>query len=527
MILRRYLVREAFIAFAAVLATLMLVVVAARFANYLAAAAEGQIGRAFILELVALKCIDALTPLLPASVFAGLLLALGRFDRDHEIVAMLAGGLGRGALAGAMLCLGLGFAAAAGALSLVAAPWVSERYQSLKAHARDSADLSQIVAERFMHFGHTDPVFYVERLSGGNRSMEKVFMHTSQGGEDEVILAPNARYVSREDGRFVVLEAGRRYVGTPGRGDWSSTRFTRYTVRIRETQTRTSADRADTMSTARLWEAGTSDRVASAELQWRLSQPVLTLVLASIAVTLSGTSRGRFDRLLLGTACYLAYLGLVLGATGAIQSGDLPARIGVWPIHGGFATAAILLFLRSLRAPRTRRWPAEALEELTRSVLRTLRTRRRPAEALKELTRSVLRTLRIRRRPAEALDELTRSVLRTLRTRRRPAEALKELTRSVLRTLRIRRRPAEALDELTRSVLRTLRTRRRPAEALEELTRSVLRALRTRRRPAEALEELTRSVLRALRTRRRPAEALEELTRSVLRALRTRRRPRA
>ena len=359
MILRRYLVRETVVAFVAVLATLMLVVVAARFANYLAAAAAGQIGRAFIFELVALKCVDALTPLFPACLFAGLVLALGRLDRDHEIIAMTASGLSRNALAGTMLILGLGFAAAAGALSLVAAPLVSERYESLKVHARDSADLSRIVAERFMHFGRADPVFYVERLTGGNRDMEQVFMHTSHGAADEVILAPSARYVSRTDGRFVVLDNGRRYVGAPGGGEWSTTRFERYTVRIRETETGTAEDRADTMSTPRLWAASRTDRVASAELQWRLSQPLLTLVLAGVAFALSGTSRGRFDRLLLGAFYYFAYLGLVIGATQAIQSGDLPPEIGVWPIHGGFAAVASFLFLRNLRPPRARR-PAPA-----------------------------------------------------------------------------------------------------------------------------------------------------------------------
>lgn len=354
MILRRYLVRETVVAFAAVLAILMLVVIASRFANYLAAAAAGQIARAFIFELVALKCVDALTPLLPASVFAGFVLALGRLDRDHEVVAITAAGMSRGGLAGTMFCVALGFAAAAGALSLVAAPLVSERYESLKAHALDSADFSRIVAERFMRFGRAGPVFYVERIRGVERVMEQVFMHVSQGEADEVILAPNARFVSREDGRFVVLEDGRRYVGAPGRGEWSTTRFARYTVRIRKTQARTAGNRASTMPTARLWEARGSDRAASAELQWRLSQPLLTLVLAGAALAFSGNSRGRFDRLVLGAVCYLAYLGLVLGATEAVESGDLPARIGVWPVHAGFAAAAALFFLRTLRAPRSR-----------------------------------------------------------------------------------------------------------------------------------------------------------------------------
>ena len=142
-------------------------------------------------------------------------------------------------------------------------------------------------------------------------------------------------------------------MGTPGHGEWSSTRFTRYTVRIREAEVRARKDRVDTMSTMRLWDAGSSDRAASAELQWRVSQPLLTLVLAGVAIALAGSSRGRFDRLLLGAAYYLAYLGLVLGATQAIQSGELAPEIGVWPVHGAFAATAILLFLRTLRAPRS------------------------------------------------------------------------------------------------------------------------------------------------------------------------------
>ena len=356
MILRRYLVREAVTAFAAVLATLMLVVVAARFANYLAAAAAGQIGRAFILELVALKCVDALTPLLPASVFAGLVLSLGRLDRDHEVVAMIVGGMSRVRLAGTMLVVALGFAAAAGALSLLAAPVLSERYESLKAHARDSSNLSRIVAGRFMHFGRPGPVFYVGRVRPGARTMEQVFMHASEGEEaDEVILAPAGRYVSSEDGRFVVLEQGRRYVGTPGRGEWSTTRFERYAVRIREARPRTPGDRAETMSTAQLWEARAADPAAAAELQWRVSQPLLTLVLAGVAFALSGGARrGRFDRLLIGAAFYLVYLGLLLGATQGVQTGALPARVGVWPVHAGFAAVTALLLFRALRAPRGR-----------------------------------------------------------------------------------------------------------------------------------------------------------------------------
>ena len=354
MILGRYVIREVLATFAAVLATLLLVVVAARFANYLAAAAAGEVARSYILELVGLKCVDALSPLLPASVFAALVLALGRLERDKELVAMSAGGMSRAALARTVFAMGIGFAMVAGALSLGAAPLVSERYEALKAAAHDSADLTRIVAKRFTRFGGTDRVFFVERITEDRRTMEQVFMHASAGMTDEVVLAPRARYVTRPEGRFVVLEDGRRYVGAPGGGKWTVTRFGRYTVRLREADANPAENRAKTMSTARLWSERSAKRSASAELQWRLSQPVLTLVLAGVAFALSLGSRRRFDRLLTGALVYLAYLGLVIGAAKGVESGHLPHEIGVWPVHGGFAAAVAFLCLRPRRASRVR-----------------------------------------------------------------------------------------------------------------------------------------------------------------------------
>ena len=354
MILARYLTREMLTTFVAVLATLMLVVVASRFANYLAAAAAGEVARSYILELVGLKCVDALTPLLPASVFAALVLALGRLERDQEIVAMSAAGMSRAALARTVLAVGIGFAAVAGGLSLAAAPLVSERYESLKATARDSADFTRIVAQRFTRFGRSGPVFYVERITGDGHTMEEVFMHSSAGASDEVILAPRARYLSVPEGRFVVLEDGRRYVGAPGAGKWTITRFARYSVRLQDPKYASVGDRATTMTTARLWSAPAADRSAAAELQWRLSQPILTLVLAGAAFALSIASRGRFDRLLTGALFYLLYLGLVISAAKGVGSGHLPKEVGVWPVHAGFAAVVAILCLRLSRSPRAR-----------------------------------------------------------------------------------------------------------------------------------------------------------------------------
>ena len=357
MILHRYLVREVLLAFAAVLVILMLVFIAGRFADFLATAAAGRIGRGFIFELLALRCVDALTTLLPAGLFAALVLGLGRLGRDHEIVAMTAGGLSRARIAGTVLSIGAGFSVAAGVLSVIVAPAANERYESLLARARGSVETSQILQERFTRFGHSDRVFYVQRISGDLGALEHVFTHSASGGTDEVIFAPSAHYLSNPEGRFLVLENGHHYVGTPGQGQWSTTRFGRYTVRVQEDEADAAATGVESMSTPRLWAASRTGLAAAAELQWRLSQPVLAVVLAGIAfpLALAGAARGPFERLLSGIASYLAYLGLVISAVKAIESGDLAPGIGVWPVHGVFAAIAILFCLRAPGAARSGR----------------------------------------------------------------------------------------------------------------------------------------------------------------------------
>ena len=357
MILRRYLAREMLTASIAVLGTLMLVFVAARFARLLAAAAAGEIAPAFILELLALKGVDALAPLLPAAAFTAIVLTLRRLDRDHEIVAMTVGGWSRGQLVGTVIAVGAGFSLLAGMLSFVVAPLASDRYESLKAHAVHTEDVSRLMAKRFTRMGREGPVLYIERVVGHGRSMEQVFVHASEGGVDEVILAARARLISGPDGRFVALDDGYRYLGTPGEADWSIGHFGRYTARLIEMRPETVAETVDSMSTPSLWAMRGDDRAVAAELQWRVSQPVLTLVLAALAfpTALSGAGRGRFTLLFVGTVSYFAYLGLIVSATQGMESGELPPAIGVWPIHAGFGAAAVLLCRRDLRDLRRRR----------------------------------------------------------------------------------------------------------------------------------------------------------------------------
>ena len=91
LIVQRYLLREVALAFGAVISVLMLIYVSNRFVRYLAQAASGDIGADVVVRLVFYKVVSSSVLLLPLGLFIAILIALGRFHRDSEVVAMTAG----------------------------------------------------------------------------------------------------------------------------------------------------------------------------------------------------------------------------------------------------------------------------------------------------------------------------------------------------------------------------------------------------------------------------------------------------
>src|SRR6185436_7248199 len=95
-LLVRYLLREAFTSWFAVTTVLLAIMLATRFARFLAEAAAGQLPREFLLDVAVLSSLQYL--LIPISLMIAVLLALGRMYKDHEIAAMTGAGVGPGVL---------------------------------------------------------------------------------------------------------------------------------------------------------------------------------------------------------------------------------------------------------------------------------------------------------------------------------------------------------------------------------------------------------------------------------------------
>ena len=93
-ILDRYLLKESLWNWLAVTLVLWAIVMSNSLARFLADAVDGDIPGSIIFTLLGLKSVSYLTTLIPLSLFLGVLLALGRFYQDSEMVAMQAENLG-------------------------------------------------------------------------------------------------------------------------------------------------------------------------------------------------------------------------------------------------------------------------------------------------------------------------------------------------------------------------------------------------------------------------------------------------
>ncbi|MFP4130455.1 MAG: LPS export ABC transporter permease LptF [Halorhodospira sp.] len=355
-IIDRYLVREAAWTALAVLAVLFAVLASNQLIDYLAEAAGGRLPGEAVAVLMGLEILRYLGVVIPAALFLGIVLALGRLYRDSELPVLAACGVGPGRQARGLMLLAVPVAALVGTLAIGVAPWATHTANAYAEQAARSVDLGALQAGRFMGGGKVGTL-YASR-SEGEGVLGEVFAHAREDGRETVIRADRARQVVDPDtgARFLVFEDGYRYDGRPGRLDWRVTRFDRHGMRVGGGEAGAVEREREGRPLGALWAAGGPADLA--EIQWRLSMPVMALVLTLLAVPLAKAEPrdGRYGKLLTAVLVFVAYFQLLTSARGWLEAGTVPAALGLWWVHALGLAAAALWTRRRFGAAPGRRW---------------------------------------------------------------------------------------------------------------------------------------------------------------------------
>lgn len=349
MIIFRYLARNVLATTLAVCLVLLLVVVSSRFVQYLADAAAGELDPTVLLAVIGYRLPGFLELILPLAFFLGILLAYGQAYVDNEMTVLHACGMSQGKLVAYTMVVSLLIAGLVAWLTLFVSPSGVAKSESLLNSQRQRGELESLVPGRFYSLRGGKGVTYAKSKSPeGN--LNQVFLAESgnvSGGRGMVIVLAEAGFSRKSedtDDTFLVLENGLRIQGIPGRADFQITDFKEYGQRLEKVKPwELRSQKNEAIETADLWRSSEPAHVAV--LQWRVSLPLLVLIVALMAVPLSKTNprKGRFVKILPAVMLYILYLVALNGCLGALEDGDLPPYPGLYWVHGLFLTLALLI----------------------------------------------------------------------------------------------------------------------------------------------------------------------------------------
>ena len=327
-----------------------------QFARVLGDAAAGKLPRDAVMSIIGLTSVTYMTVLVPISLFLAVMLALGRLYRDSEMAAIGACGVGPLRIYRPIAIVSVALAVLLGWLSLFAAPWAAARAQVITETAKQQVGLAALEPGRFRTGGEGGIVFYAESVDEDGL-LRNVFLQRRSSGSVEVATADSGEIRNDDGKRTIVLREGHRYEGVPGTLAFRIIHFAEHGIPIIAGDAGAQRPQdLEAKTTAMLLRARSA--ADNAEFQWRLSAPVSALLLSLLAVPLSRTNprQGRYGKLAVGVGVYVVYVNLLGAAQVWIEQGEVPAPVGMWPVHLLVGGVAVSLLWRqsSLRRPRAR-----------------------------------------------------------------------------------------------------------------------------------------------------------------------------
>ena len=350
MIIFRYLSREILLTMMAVSSVLLLITMSSRFAKYLAEATTGKISVEILFSLIGYRLPGFLELILPLGFFIAILLAYGRLYIESEMVVLSACGMSQQKLINITLVSALLVAVIVASFSFWLSPLGARQTEIMLEEQRHRSEFDSLQEGRFQSLGTGQAMAYVGSVSNNRKTLNYVFVAQNLGagsgdGVAVIVAESGAQQLHPEYGqRYLVLKNGHRYEGVPGQSDYQVMQFSTYGAYLTPADSSAAlTNEVDAKTTAEL--LASDDLESRVAMQWRISMPLLVLVVALLAVPLSRTNprSGRYLKLLPSILIYLFYLGALIGLRGVMDAGKWPLFPGLWSAHLFFFLLALLL----------------------------------------------------------------------------------------------------------------------------------------------------------------------------------------
>ncbi len=344
--IERYITRELLLPFVVVMIILIGLFVSFSVARFLTSAVTETLGTGAMFKLVGLKTIIALEVLVPIAFYVAVIYGLNRMNRDQEINVLRTVGYGDNRILYTVFIISLPIAVLSGMLSVYARPWAYAESYVMNAQAEAELNTDRFQPGRFYGSEKSNRVVFIRGKDDLTKRMEDVFhyIRTTEGREIIISREGYQRPMTAEQWPYIELQEGRIYrLGIDAIKD-SVIHFEKLIYFNENDQVQNYRRKA--ASTRSLWDSTGPHEIA--ELQWRLSRPAATILLALIAVSFTRTAprKDKTDRTFLAAALIFAvYYNLSGLAKTWVEQGVVATMPGIWWLY------ALLLLMVLLRLP--------------------------------------------------------------------------------------------------------------------------------------------------------------------------------
>lgn len=370
MIIPRYLSKEVLQTTFAVTGVLLVIIMSGRFVKYLAEAAAGKLDAGVLFAVMFYRLPGFAELILPLGFFVSILLAYGRLYTDSEMTVLFSCGVSRKQLIRWTYIPAGIVALVIASLSLWITPLGLHEAEKILAQQKARNDFETMQAARFQVSRNKRLVSYTETISDNREQLNAFFLASMNTKNDELLMTVRSmvaeyKVLGGTDQRYLVLKNGTRYEGQPGKANYRITEFEEFGQHVDDKgEIVVTGNKANRVPTLEL--LGSELPEYQAALQWRLSSPLVVLIVTLLGVIFSHTNprRGRYAMLFPAILLYLIYLVLLNSARGAIEEQRLNPAVGLWGIHIGFAALALGLLVNG---KQWRQWlrmnPRQPLQE--------------------------------------------------------------------------------------------------------------------------------------------------------------------
>ncbi|HEX7636164.1 MAG TPA: LPS export ABC transporter permease LptF [Noviherbaspirillum sp.] len=346
MIFQRALRRELVSTAGAVFTTLFTITITVMLIKILGQAAGGKVASQDVIALIGFAALNYLSVILILTGFISVLVVVTRSYQDSEMVVWFASGLSLTRWIAPVLSFGLPIVILTALLSFFLTPWANRHSAEFRERFEKREDIAKVEPGKFKESASADRIFFVEGVSSDTAKVKNVFVNTIQNGRTSVVVAKEGTIALDQRGdKFLVMSKGRRYDGIANQPDFRIMEFERYGVLVaRQSQAVVGDKSARSLPTpALLADLNNFNR---AELLWRVSLPLMCLLLMLLAIPLSFVNPrgGRSANLLIALLLFVIYSNMVTVFQNAVQQQRLPLAAAWWPIHLTAALLMVLLF---------------------------------------------------------------------------------------------------------------------------------------------------------------------------------------